>query len=298
MSAEADPSSAPVSPGARLRRMLAGPGLAMVPGCHDALGARLIERAGFEAVYISGFSYAASLGKPDVGIVTMSDVVAQGARIADAVSVPVITDADTGYGGPINIWETVRGLERAGLGGLHLEDQRMPKKCGAMAGKELVPDEEMAARLQVALGARQSPDFLIIGRTDAVTVLGVEEAARRCRMMERAGADAVMVPSLSTPADLETIARSVSIPAIYVAAETIRPMYSAEQLSGFGFAMALYPLSLIQVSVAAQTRLLSALHDTGTTERMIPEMTAFSQVGEIVGNGEAARIEQRFASRR
>lgn len=224
MSAQPSPSSFPESPGAKLRRMLAGPDLAMVPGCHDALGARLIESAGFEAVYISGFSYAASLGKPDVGIVTMSDVIAQGARVAEAVSVPVITDADTGYGGPVNIWETVRGLERAGLGGLHLEDQRMPKKCGAMAGKELVSDDEMAARLQVALGARRSADFVIIARTDAVTIHGVEEAARRCRAMEQAGADAIMVPSLSTPADLELIARSVSIPAIYVAAETIRPM--------------------------------------------------------------------------
>lgn len=291
-------TATPDSPGARLRRLLAAPGLAMVPGCHDALGARLIESAGFEAAYISGFSYASSLGKPDVGIVTMSDVIAQGQRIAEAVSVPVITDADTGYGGPVNIWETVRGLDRAGLGGLHLEDQRMPKKCGAMAGKELVPDDEMTARLRVALAARLSPDFLIIGRTDAVTIHGVEEAARRCRVMEAAGADAVMVPSLSTPAELELIARSVSIPTVYVAAETIRPMYSAEQLSAFGFAMALYPLSLIQVSVAVQARLLAALHETGTTEAMIPEMMGFSQLGEIVGNGEAARIEQRFAKTR
>ncbi|NNM71600.1 isocitrate lyase/PEP mutase family protein [Enterovirga aerilata] len=286
------------SPGEKLRRMLAGPDLAMVPGCHDALGARLIESAGFEAVYISGFSYAASLGKPDVGIVTMSEVIVQGQRIAEAVTVPVITDADTGYGGPVNIWETVRGLERAGLGGLHLEDQRMPKKCGAMAGKELASEDEMTARLQVACRARLSPDFLIIGRTDAVTILGVEEAARRCRVMEAAGADAVMVPSLSTPAELETIARSVSIPVIYVAAETIRPMYSAQQLKAFGFAMALYPLSLIQVSVAAQTKLLAALHETGTTEAIIPEMTKFSEIGEIVGNGEAARIEQLFAKAR
>ena len=222
----------------------------------------------------------------------MTDVIEQAAKVAGAIEIPVITDADTGYGGAVNIWETVRGLERAGLGGLHLEDQRMPKKCGAMAGKELVGDDEMAARLRVALGARQSPDFLIIGRTDAVTVMGVAEAARRCVAMAAAGADAVMVPSLASPQDLETIARSVDIPVIYVAAETVRPMYDAEALTRFGFAMALYPLSLIQVSAAAQFRLLTTLRDTGTTEGMIPEMMPFARVGELAGNAEAAGIER------
>jgi len=277
--------------------MLATPDIALVPGCHDALGARLIEQAGFSAAYISGFSVAASLGKPDIGIVTMTDVIEQAARIAGAVDIPVITDADTGYGGPSNIRETVRSLERAGLGGLHLEDQRMPKRCGAMAGKELVPDEEMATRIEVARQSRRSDDFLIIARTDAVTIHGVAEAARRCRAMQEAGADAVMVPSLSTPEELRAITSSVSIPVIYVAAETIRPMYDNAQLQAMGFAMALYPLSLIQVSVRAQQDLLRTLRDTGTTEPAIPRMAPFAQVGELVGNAEAASFESRFSSK-
>ena len=141
------------SPGERLRQLLSGDAILAVPGCHDALGALLIEEAGFPLVYMSGFSVAASHGIPDIGILTMTDMVRQAEGIARATSLPVLVDADTGYGGVANIAETVRAFERAGVAGLHLEDQKLPKKCGAMAGKELVSDQEMAARLRTALKA-------------------------------------------------------------------------------------------------------------------------------------------------
>lgn len=280
-----------MTPGATLRNLMTADELPMLPGCHDALGARLIEEAGFPAAYISGFCLATSYGKPDVGIMTMSEVVEESGRIAASVKIPVVVDADTGYGGALNIRETVREMERAGLGGLHLEDQKLPKRCGALAGKELVDDEEMTFRLRVAREARRSEDFVIIARTDAMTLFGVDEVVRRCRMMEKAGADAVMVVSLATPQELATVATCVKIPTIYVAAETVRPMYTARQLKEFGFGMALYPLSLIMASAGIQARLLRAMRETGTTEGMIPEMMKFSDVGALVGTLDAARYE-------
>jgi methylisocitrate lyase len=277
--------------GARLRKLFKSDKPPLVPGCHDALGARLIEEAGCAAGYISGFCVATSYGKADVGILTMSEIVAEAARIAGSVSIPIIADADTGYGGAINVRETVREMERAGIAGIHLEDQKMPKRCGALAGKELVSDEEMTFRLQVARASRISDDFVIIGRTDAMTLFGIEESVRRCKVMEQAGADAVMVPSLATPAELSAIANSVSIPTIYVAAETVRPMYTQDQLKEFGFNLSLYPLSLIMASAGIQQRLLRMMLDQGTTEPMIAQMMPFRDVGALVGTNEAAAFE-------
>jgi methylisocitrate lyase len=280
-----------MTPGAKLRSLFSRDKLPMLPGCHDVLGARLIEAAGMPGGYISGFCVATSYGRPDVGIMTMSEVVEESGRIAGSVEIPVLADADTGYGGAINIRETVREMERVGIAGIHLEDQKMPKRCGALAGKELVSDEEMAFRLRVARESRRSADFLIMARTDAMTLFGIEEVVRRCKMMEKAGADAIMVPSLSTPQELKAVATSVKIPVAYVAAEGIRPMYDKKQLSEFGFQMALYPLSLIMLSAGIQAKLLRTMLDTGTTESMMPQMMKFSDVGALVGTSEAASFE-------
>ena len=143
-------------PGSVIRQLLAQPGAVPVPGCYDPLGAMLIEQAGFAAAYMTGFSLSASYGKPDIGLLTMQDMVQQAQRIVESISIPLIVDADTGYGGAANIVDTVRAFEKAGVAGLHLEDQIMPKKCGAMAGKKLVPVEEMALRLKAARSARKS----------------------------------------------------------------------------------------------------------------------------------------------
>jgi 2-methylisocitrate lyase-like PEP mutase family enzyme len=281
----------PDSAGSRLRRLLDAKTMALLPGCHDALGARLIEDAGFGAVYMSGFSVAASFGRPDLGILTMSDVVARSIQIAEAVSIPLLVDADTGYGGPLNIAETVRRLEQGGVGGLHLEDQKTPKKCGALAGKELVTVEEMCARIVIAKRARRGDSFVIVGRTDAVTVAGLEETIRRVKAMAAAGADAIMVPSLETPEQLRAVAQSVTAPVLYVAAETVRPMYDAKQLAEFGFAGSLYPLSLIMASVAVQRHVLKDLLATGNTAQHIPNMTPFREVGALVGTPAAGEEE-------
>lgn len=278
-------------PGKRFRETLARGGAVPIPGCYDPLGAILIEQAGFEAAYMTGFSLASSLGKPDLGILTMTDMVQQAARIADVVSIPVIVDADTGYGGAASIVETVRLFERAGIAGLHLEDQAMPKKCGALAGKKLVSSEEMGLRLKAARLARKSDDFVMIGRTDAMTIYGLDEVIVRCRAMARAGADAIMVPSLSTPAELAAVAQSVDIPVLYVAAETVRPCYSQQDLAQAGFDAALYPLTLIQTTALAQQRMLQSLHAEGASGHLVPGMMPFAELGKLVGTDRAAQFD-------
>lgn len=282
-------------PGTIVRDLLHRGDVLPVPGCHDALGALLIEQAGFPAVYMSGFSVAASFGKPDVGILTMTDMVARAAQIAGATRLPVIADADTGYGGIANIAEAVRAFEHAGVAAIHLEDQVMPKRCGALPGKALVPVEEMALRLKAARRARRSQDFLIFGRTDAMTIHGIEECVTRARAMEAAGADAVMVPSLATEEELSAISGAVDVPVIYLTAETIRPIFSLEQLGQQGFAMAIYALSLIQVSAAAQTAVLQELLESGTTAGQLDRMTPFAALNKLVGVEALAGFERDVA---
>ena len=278
-------------PGTLIRELLARGGATPIPGCYDPLGAILIEQAGFEAAYMTGFSFASSYGKPDIGLLTMTDMVQQAARIAESVSIPVIVDADTGYGGAANILETVRAFEKGGVAGLHLEDQVMPKKCGAMEGKQLVSQAEMTLRIRAARMARKSQEFVIIGRTDAMTLFGLEEVLIRAKSMEQAGADAIMVPSLSTLAEFTAVASCVSIPVLYVAAETVRPSYSQAQLVASGFKAALYPLTLIQTTAQAQQTMLRSLYNHGSSEHLLQNMMPFKELGQLVGNDRAAQFE-------
>ncbi|HET6873168.1 MAG TPA: isocitrate lyase/PEP mutase family protein, partial [Acidimicrobiales bacterium] len=199
---------APSGPAA-LRRLLAGDGPVVAPGAYDALSARLIEDAGFPAVYMTGFGTAASLlGRPDIGLVSSSEMIDHARRIAGCVAVPVIADADTGYGNPINVLRTVREYERAGVAGIHLEDQVMPKRCGHLTGKVLVPVEEMTAKIRAAVAARSDPDFVLIARTDARAVEGLDAAIRRASSYLEAGADVLFVEAPESEDEVETIART------------------------------------------------------------------------------------------
>jgi len=283
--------SSPHSKGARVRALLGRREAAAVPGTHDALGAMLIEAAGFEAVYMSGYCVAASRGKPDIGLISGSEMIAQAAQIVAAVDVPVIVDADTGYGDISNISETVRALERAGVAAMHLEDQMSPKRCGAMAGKALVDDAEMAGRLRAALRARSSPDFLVIGRTDAITLHGLDEAIRRLRAMADVGVDAVMVPSLSSLDECRAVAEAVKVPVIHTVAETIRPLHTQAELAQTGLGMALYPITLIQGMVGWQRALLAKLKEDGSTADFVAGMTPLAQITETLGAARYAAFE-------
>src|SRR5512135_715080 len=194
----------------RLRELLAGPELLVAPGAYDALSARLIVQAGFSLVYMTGFGTAASvLGQPDVGLLTMSEMVSRAAALA-AVSgdLPLIADADTGYGNPINVRRTVREYEHAGVAGLHLEDQVWPKKCGHMEGKQVIPMDEMVQKIRAAVDARQDPDFVIIARTDANAVNGFEDALQRGQAYREAGADVIFIEAPRSTAELTTIGQT------------------------------------------------------------------------------------------
>lgn len=280
-----DKASAP----ARLKSLLERRCAVAAPGCHDPFGALLIAQAGFEVVSLSGYSYAASLAKPDIGLISGTQMAEQSTAIAQAVNLPLLADADTGYGGISNIAETVRAYERGGVAGLHLEDQVNPKRCGAMASKALVSDEEMRQRIRAAVAARH--EMLIVGRTDALTIAGLDEAIRRCKQMADAGADAVMVPSLSTLQDMEKLVRAIPVPVVHTVAETVRPLFTQSQLASTGLGMAMYPITLIQATTQLQRKILAELRQTGSTARFLDAMMPLPQISELLGAGRFAEFE-------
>src|SRR5437588_6397194 len=198
----------------RLRELLAGPEMLVVPGAYDSLSARLIAQSGFPSIYMTGFGTAASvLGQPDVGLLTMSEMVSRAAAISAVIAsvagdLPLIADADTGYGNPINVRRTIHEYERAGVAGLHIEDQVWPKKCGHMEGKQVIPMDEMVQKVRAAVEARQDPDFVIIARTDANAVHGLEDAIRRGKAYHEAGADVIFIEAPRSITELRSIAQA------------------------------------------------------------------------------------------
>jgi 2-methylisocitrate lyase-like PEP mutase family enzyme len=205
-----------VKPTTRFRRLLKRPGLILAPFVFDAYQAKIAEEVGFRLLYMTGFGTAAARGYPDVGLVTQTEMVENARYIASAVRTPLLCDADTGYGNPINVWRTVREYEAAGVAGIHIEDQVFPKKCGFFAGKQVVPLEEHVQKVRAALDARRDKDFVIIARTDALAVHGWEDTLRRCRAYYEAGADMVFVDGIRTEEDLEVYARELrDIPKLY-----------------------------------------------------------------------------------
>ncbi len=201
---------------ARLREMLAEPGMIVAPFVFDCLQARLAEEAGFEAVYMTGFGTAAARGYPDLGLLTMSEMVANVRAIANAVAVPLICDADTGYGNPVNVWRTIREYEDAGAAALHLEDQVWPKRCGFLAGKQVIAMEDMVPKVRAACDARRDANLVIIARTDALQPHGWDEVERRARAYRAAGADLIFVDGIKTMDDLKTYAERIGdLPLIY-----------------------------------------------------------------------------------
>ena len=280
----------------QLRQLLNARAGAVLPGCHDAIGGRLIEQAGYSAAYMSGFCVAASMGLPDVGLVTMTDMVERAGIIANAIKVPLVTDADTGYGSIPNVVDTVRRMEHAGVAGLHLEDQTTPKKCAAIAGKQLISIEEMQQKIKAALAARRDPDFAIIGRTDAVITDDLPEAIRRAQAMEQAGADAVMVMSLATLEEMKQVADAVKGPKIVLMSETVRQTYPVAELRKMDFSLIIYPLTLILRAAGAQREVLDALKAEGDTKRFMNGMMPFKEMNKLAGLDEVVQWETTYAT--
>jgi len=279
-----------------LRNLLTADTLAMAPGAPDALTARLIESAGFPAVYMTGFGATASLtGCPDVGILTQTEMTTHARNMVRAVKVPVIADADTGYGGPANIERTVREYLQAGVAAIHIEDQATPKRCGHMAGIKLVSVGEMTGRLKGAIEARGDSDLLIIGRTDALAATGRDEAIRRALRYREAGVDLVFVDAMKTIADAEAVAREVPGPlmiSIVEGHETTRLL--PQDLKSLGYAIALYPLSALFAATRAMSEVLQSLQGNGTTLAEAGRMATYAEFSELVRLDHFRSLDDRF----
>jgi 2-methylisocitrate lyase-like PEP mutase family enzyme len=279
-----------------LKTLLTGEALAMAPGAPDALTARLIESAGFPVVYMTGFGATASLtGCPDVGILTQTEMTTHARNMVRAVKVPVIADADTGYGGPANIERTVREYLQAGVAAIHIEDQAAPKRCGHMAGIKLVSVEEMTGRLKVAIEARGNADLLIIGRTDALAAVGRDEAIRRASRYREAGVDLVFVDAMKTIADAEAVAREVPGPlmiSIVEGHETTRLL--PQDLKSLGYALALYPLSPLFAATRAVGEVLRSLRRDGSTLAEAGRIATYAEFSEWVRLDHFRSLDDRF----
>jgi 2-methylisocitrate lyase-like PEP mutase family enzyme len=283
----------------RLRELIARSRPLVAPGAYDALSARLVELAGFDAVYMTGFGAAASLlGKPDIGLLTATEMADQARRIASAVDVPVIADADTGYGNALNVERTVDLYEQAGIAGIQLEDQVSPKRCGHMSGKDVVAAEEMAGKLRAAAAARRDPDVLLIARTDAIAVEGVEEAIRRARLYRDAGADAVFVEAPTEERDIERIAAELAgeMPLVFNWAEGGRtPPLPLERIAELGFAIVIFPTGALLAATAGVRALLAEVAANGTPAAALPGLPSFDQFTTLVGLPEMRERESRYA---
>jgi carboxyvinyl-carboxyphosphonate phosphorylmutase len=286
--------------GPRLGELLRGREPILAPGAYDALTARMIEQAGFPAVYMTGFGTSASLlGRPDVGLLTMSQMVDNARRIAQAVDVPVISDADTGYGNPLNVIRTVQEYELAGVSSIHIEDQVAPKKCGHMENKQVVPAAEMTEKIHAAVEARSSGDFLIIARTDARAVEGLDSALRRARAYREAGADILFIEAPQNEDEIAQVARAFpDVPLLFNWAEGGKtPPMALERLKEFGYRLIIFPISTLLVATQAVRAALAEIKSQGTPMRLFPDRTAFQEFNERIGLGEIQELEKRFATK-
>jgi 2,3-dimethylmalate lyase len=284
------------APRARLRELLGAPSPLVAPGAYDALSARLVEQAGFDAVYMTGFGTTASLiGRPDVGLLTGAEMADNARRIAAAVDVPVIADADTGYGNAINVVRTVQVYEQAGIAGIQLEDQVMPKKCGHMSGKALIGADEMVGKLRAAVSARRDPDLVLIARTDAVAVTGVDDALARARAYAEAGADLLFVEAPTSEADIERVATELRgvAPLVFNWAEGGRtPPISLARMAELGFSLVIYPIGTLLAATAGIRSLLETLRRDGVPS--LDGLPSFGEFTDLIGLPEVQDLEQRF----
>jgi 2-methylisocitrate lyase-like PEP mutase family enzyme len=271
-----------------LRERLEGPDLVVAPFVFDGLQARLAEAAGFDVVYMTGFGTAAARGYPDVGLLTLSEMVENARAIARSVDVPVVCDADTGYGGPINVIRTVHEYEDAGAAAIHLEDQVFPKRCGFLAGKEVIPLEEMVPKLRAACDARRDPDFVIIARTDALEGHGWDEVERRARAYREAGADLIFVDGIRSVGDLDTYAqRLADLPRLYNG-----QLLPVREIADRGFKLMIHIATLGALYLAFRDA-LAELMATGQIKRA-NEPGAFGDLVRLLGAPETLELGRRY----
>jgi methylisocitrate lyase len=272
----------------------------MIPGVFNALCARLAERLGFAAVYLSGGALSAGwAGVPDIGLLTASEFAEQAAVLARATSLPVLCDADTGFGEAIHVERTVRLYEDAGAAGLHLEDQVMPKRCGQLTGKSLVDAATMTAKIRAAVAARRDGDFVIVARTDARSVEGFDATVNRCRAYLAAGADMVFPEALESTSEFARFAQLVAAPKLANMTEFGRsPLLSFAELAGLGYQAVLYPLTAFRVAMRAAEQMLTALRDRGTQRDLLDQMQSRAELYDLLGYHDWEARDRAYFSQR
>jgi 2,3-dimethylmalate lyase len=285
---------------ARLRALLDSGETIVAPGAFDPLSARLVEEAGFPAVYMTGFGTSAALiGRPDVGLLTMTEMAGNAGRIAACVDIPVIADADTGYGNPLNVIRTVGAYEAAGVAGIHIEDQVAPKKCGHMEGKLVIPAEEMAEKVRAAVDARAQPEFVIIARTDARAVEGLERALERGRRYRQAGADVLFIEALTSEAEAAEAVRAFpGVPLLFNWAEGGKtPPIGLDRLTELGYRIVIFPIGTLLAATAAMRRILREIAEAGTPAAVMGELPSFGEFLDFIGLPEVRDVEQRYIAK-
>jgi len=285
------------SVGERLRALIARPGCIVAPGVADALAARLVVLEGFEAVYMTGFGTSLTrLGAPDVGLLTATEMVDNASRIVDASGLPVIADADTGYGNPINMRRTMRDYEKAGVAAVHVEDQVWPKRCGHLAGKRVIPAAEMVAKIRAACDARVDADFVVIARCDAIAVEGLEAALDRGEQYREAGADMLFIEAPVGRAEVERVAAHFKgVPLLYnMAASGKTPDLPADELGRLGFKLAIYPNWIILAAIPAMRAMLRELKAKGSIADIRGKVADFKEFTDIAGLPEIQQLEARY----
>lgn len=280
--------------------MLSSGEILVAPGVHDGLSARIIEQEGFKALYMTGYGTSASmLGKPDVGLLTLTEMAARASRLADAVNIPLIADADTGYGNAVNVTRTVREYEKAGVACLQLEDQVAPKKCGHMTGREVIPTDEMVGKIKAACDARRDDDLMIMARTDARTTHGIEEALERGKAYEEAGADIVFIESPESEDEMKMITSAFNVPVLANMVEHGRtPFLPVPELQEIGYDLVIFPVSATYVMAEAARKVMRTLRETGSTADMVDSMIAFEEFNELMGLGDIRQMETRYSTGR
>jgi carboxyvinyl-carboxyphosphonate phosphorylmutase len=286
----------------QLKEMILEPDILVAPSAYDALSAKVIEKAGFRAVHMTGSGTSASLlGYPDMGFTTISEMAMHAKNLVLAVDVPVFVDGDSGYGNALNTWRTVREFERAGVAGMHLEDQVTPKRCGHLEGKRVIPMEEMVGKIGAAVAAREDDDFQIIARTDARECIGMDDAVRRANAYVEAGADCIFLEAPLSPDEMRQIRAEIDAPLLANMVEGGKtPWLTASELEEIGFDLVIYPLSGWKAAAAVLRKLMDELRETGTTQQFWQRMgleLSFEELFEVFDYPGIQAFEDRYVVR-
>ncbi|MEM1598588.1 MAG: methylisocitrate lyase [Pyrobaculum sp.] len=283
--------------GARLlREELKRPGIVLVPGVFNALTALMAQSLGFKAVYVSGAAVTASMALPDLGLITMDEMVRAVKYIVDAVDVPVIVDIDTGYGEALNVMRAVREFEAVGAAGVQLEDQVLPKKCGHLSGKALIPPDEMMKKIKAAVEARRSPDFVIIARTDAANVTGFEDAVERAKMYVEAGADVIFPEALRTEEEFREFAQRVKAPLLANMTEFgVSPLIPAKRLEEYGYKFVIFPVTALRVAMYAIREVFKTILAEGTQTSWLDKMFTRKELYELIRYYDYEKVDGEIA---